>query len=87
MLVPWAQRRPCASSMRASVVTTRRPGWMTEPVQRITPDSTVSVRVKFAFSSSVVQPASSSCVVTNASPMAESMSVIARPAWTLPIGL
>ena len=63
------------------------PGWMIEPVQRITPVSTVSARVKFDFTSSVVQPTGSSSVVTNASPMAESMSVIARPAWTMPIGL
>ncbi len=56
VLVPCAQRRPCASSIRASVVATRRPGWMTEPVQRITPVSTVRARVKFDFTSSVVQP-------------------------------
>ena len=51
-------------------------GWITEPVQRIRPVSTVRARVKFAFSSSVVHPVGSSWVVTNASPMAESMSVM-----------
>jgi hypothetical protein len=60
---------------------------MTEPVQRTVPVSAVSARVKFTFTSSVVQPLGSSSVVTNARPMAESKSVIARPAWTMPIGL
>ena len=78
---------PCASSSRASVVATRRPRWTTTPVQRTVPVSTVSARVKFDFTSSVVQPAGSASVVTNASPIAESISVIARPAWTMPIGL
>ena len=52
-----------------------------------TPVSTVSARVKFTFTSSVVQPTGSSSVVTKAGAIAESMSVIARPAWTIPIGL
>jgi hypothetical protein len=56
-------------------------------VQRTTPVSTVRARVKFAFTSSVVQPTGCSSVVTKARPIAESMSVIASPAWTIPIGL
>ena len=44
-------------------------------------------RVKFDFTSSVVQPTGASSVVTKASPIAESMRVIARPACTIPIGL
>ncbi len=57
------------------------------PVQRTVPVSTVSARVKLDFTSSVVQPTGSSRVVTNAHPIAESMSVMASPAWTTPIGL
>ena len=53
---------------------------MTDPVQRTRPVSMVNARVKFDFTSSVVQPTGSSSVVTNARPMAESISVIARPA-------
>jgi len=60
---------------------------MTGPTQATRPVSTVSARVKFAFTSSVVQPRGSVRVVTKARPIAESMSVIARPAWTMPIGL
>ena len=60
VLVPCAQRRPCASSIRASVVATRRPGWTTDPVQRTTPLSTVSALVKFDLNSRVVQPTGSS---------------------------
>ena len=41
---------------------------MTDPMQRTTPDSVVNARVKFAFSSRVVQPTPASIVVTNASP-------------------
>ena len=47
----------------------------------------VSARVKFAFSSSVVQPTPASSVVTNAQPIAESRRVIASPAWTDPMTL
>ena len=42
---------------------------------------------KFAFTSRVVQPTPPSMVVTNASPIAESIRVIASPACTIPIGL
>jgi hypothetical protein len=71
----------------ASVVATRLPGWTTFPMQRTVPESAVSARVKFAFSSSVVQPTPASRVVTNAQPIAESSSVIASPAWTDPMTL
>ena len=56
-------------------------------MQRTTPVSTVSARVKFAFSSSVVQPARLVEGGHEGEPIAESMSVIASPAWTIPIGL
>ena len=54
------------------------------------PDASVSSvigRVKLTLSSSVVQLTPAGIVVTNAEPMAESRSVDARPAWTMPIGL
>src|SRR3989304_1424512 len=58
----------------------------TAPTQRPRPVSTVSGRVKFALSSSVVQPTPTSSVVTKAQPMAESRSVDASPAGTVPTG-
>ena len=45
------------SSIRASAVATVRPGWITVPVHRIKPVSTVMARVKLDLTSSVVQPA------------------------------
>jgi hypothetical protein len=73
--------------MRASVVTTVRPRWTTVPTHRTGPVPAVIVRVKFALSSSVVQRVPASASVTNAVPIAESSSVVANPACTLPIGL
>ena len=76
-----------ASSRRASVVTTVLPRCTTVPVHRTGPVSAVIARVKFAFSSSVVQRVPASAADTNAVPIAESSSVVAKPAWTVPIGL
>ena len=42
--MPCAHSRPCASSIRACVVATRRPGCTIEPVQRTVPVSAVSAR-------------------------------------------
>ena len=56
-------------------------------MHRTAPVSAVSARVKFAFSSSVVQRVPASATETNAVPIAESSSVVAKPACTVPIGL
>ena len=77
----WRARAggPRASSARASVVTTVRPRWTIVPMQRTSPVSAVIARVKFAFSSSVVQRVPASAIETNAVPIAESSSVVAKP--------
>ena len=63
------------------------PGATTVPVHRTGPVSAVIARVKFAFSSSVVQRVPASASDTKAVPIAESRSVVANPACTVPIGL
>jgi len=62
VLVACARSRSAPSSSRASVVTTVRPGCTTVPVHRTRPVSAVIARVKFAFSSSVVQRVPASAV-------------------------
>ncbi len=57
------------------------------PTQLTTPVSAVIARVKFAFSSSVVQRVPGPASETKAVPIAESSSVVANPACTVPIGL
>jgi hypothetical protein len=61
--------------------------WTTEPMHRTVPVSAVIARVKLALSSSVVQWVPASAVDTNAVPIVESSSVVAKPACTVPIGL
>ena len=68
-------------------MTTVRPPWTTEPMHRTVPVSAVIARVKLALSSSVVQCVPASAVDTNAVPIVESSSVVAKPACTVPIGL